>query len=187
MRKLAIIAVAVIAVIVIAVGIFIATFNPNAYRGTIQSRLQQQLGRQVRLGDRSLGLFPLRFRVKNLAIADDPRFNDPKPFLQANELDVSVKLLPLLSKNVEVDSLTFDRPSAELIKNAQGVWNFSSLGANRPSGGGGGGGEFSLGKLTINNGLVAITDLEARKPRAAYDHINLVLTNFSPSSPFSLE
>src|SRR5205085_1830887 len=49
---------------------------------------------------------------------------------QAQELDVSVKLLPLLHKSVEINSLNLQRPSVELIKNAQGVWNFSTLGAN---------------------------------------------------------
>jgi AsmA protein len=68
--------------------------------------------------------------VQNLAIADDAKFNDSKPFVQARELDVSVKLLPLLSKSVEIDSLNLTRPSVELIKNREGVWNFASLGGS---------------------------------------------------------
>ena len=70
-------------------GIFVATFNPNDYRGTVQTKLEQQLGRKVTLGNMELGLFPLRFRVYNLAIADDPRFGT-RAFVQTQELSVSV-------------------------------------------------------------------------------------------------
>src|SRR5580693_3481076 len=131
MRKIAIVIGIVVVVIVLAVGIFVATFNPNDYRGTVQTKLEQQLGRKVTLGNMELGLFPLRFRVFNLGIAEDPKFGS-RNFIQTQELSVSVKLLPLLSKSVEVDSLSLDRPSVELIKDAQGAWNFASLGQKTP-------------------------------------------------------
>ena len=38
-----------------------------------------------------------------------------------------MKLFPLLSKNIEIDSLELKRPAIELIRNAQGVWNFSTI------------------------------------------------------------
>src|SRR5882724_4604115 len=128
MRKIAIIIRIVLIVIVLSAGVFVATFNPNDYRGTIQTKLEQQLNRRVQLGDMNLGLFPLRFKVSNLAIAEDPQFSSSSAFVKTQELSVSVKLLPLLSKSVQVDSLTLNRPSVELIKNAQGSWNFATLG-----------------------------------------------------------
>jgi AsmA protein len=190
MRKIAIVIGIVVLVIVVAVGVLLATFNPNDYRGTVQTKLEQQLNRKVSLGDMSLGLFPLRFRLANLAIDDDPKFGN-RPFIQTQELSVSVKLLPLLSKSVEVDSLSLERPSVELIKNAQGVWNFASLGEKTPAPAAApassSGQQFSLGELAINDGLVAVTDLQNRKPRTVYDHINVKLTDFAPDSPFNLD
>ena len=204
MRKIAIVIGIVVLVIVVAVGVLFATFDPNDYRGTIQTKLEQQLNRNVTLGNMSLGLFPLRFRVANLSIADDPKFSN-RAFLLTQELSVSVKLLPLLSKSVEVDSLTLERPSVELIKNAQGVWNFASLGEKTPAPAApytpagparppapaapaaSNGQQFSLGELAIKDGLVAITDLQDRKPRTVYDHINFKLTDFSPDTPFNLD
>src|ERR1700758_3215059 len=120
MRKLGIAILVIVVIVIVAVGIFAATFNVNKYHGVIQSQLEQRLGRQVTLGNMNLGIFPPRFRVQNLSIADDPNFNQNKPFLEAQELDVSVKLLPLLHKSVEIDSLNLQRPSVELIRNAQG-------------------------------------------------------------------
>ena len=189
MRKIAIVIGIVVVVIVLAVGIFVATFNPNDYRGTVQTKLEQQLDRKVALGNMELGLFPLRFRVYNLAIADDPKFST-RAFVQTQELSVSVKLLPLLSKSVQIDSLALERPSVELIKNAQGMWNFASIGQKTPatpSSSSSSSQQFSLGELAINDGLVAITDLQDRKPRTVYDHINLKLTDFAPDSPFNLD
>src|SRR5207249_3504023 len=37
-------------------------------------------------------------------------------------------LLPFIHKQVEINSLSLDRPSVNLIKNQAGVWNFASLG-----------------------------------------------------------
>jgi AsmA protein len=187
MRKIAIVIGIVVVVLVAAVGIFVATFNPNDYRGTVQSKLEQQLERKVTLGNMELGLFPFRFRVFNLAVADDPKFGT-RPFVQTQELSVSVKLLPLLSKSVQIESLALDRPSVELIKNAQGVWNFATLGQqSSTSTSSSSSQQISLGELAINDGQVAITDLQDRKPRTVYDHINLKLTDFAPDSPFNLD
>jgi AsmA protein len=189
MRKIAIVIGIILVVLVLAVGIFVATFNPNDYRGTLQTKLEQQLDRKVALGNMELGLFPLRFRVYNLSIADDPKFGT-RAFVQTQELSVSVKLLPLLSKSVQIDSLALERPSVELIKNAQGMWNFASIGQKTPatpSSSSSSSQQFSLGELAINDGLVAITDLQDRKPRTVYDHINLKLTDFAPDSPFNLD
>jgi AsmA protein len=187
MRKIAIVIGIVVVVIVLAVGVFVATFNPNDYRGTIQAKLEQQLDRKLTLGNMSLGLFPLRFRVADLSIADDPKFGN-RPFVQTQELSVSVKLLPLLSKSVQVDSLTLEHPSVELIKNAQGAWNFATLGQKAPAGAPSSSEQqFSLGELAIKDGQVAVTDLQNRKPRTVYDHINLTLTDFAPDTPFNLD
>ncbi len=188
MRKILLIIGIVLVLLVVAAGIFVATFNPNDYQATIQTKLEEQLNRKVQLGDMSLGLFPPRFRVANLAITDDAKFKSTQPFIQTGELSISVQLLPLLHKSLQVDSLTLKQPHVELIKDAQGVWNFASLGQKTatPSSSSEQQG-FSLGKLAIEDGQIAITDLQNHKPRTVYDHINFQLTDFAPNKPFNLE
>jgi hypothetical protein len=66
------------------------------------------------------------------------------------------------------------------------VWNFSSLGANAPKTSGSKS-EFSLSKLAIQDGLVAVTDLEKRQPRTVYDHIDGTLKDFAPGQPFAVQ
>lgn len=185
MRRAGIIIGIVIVLIVAAIAVFAATFNVNRYRGTIQSDLQKRLGREVTLGEMHLRLIPPRFVVHNAAVADDPGFHTGRPFLQASEVDISLKLLPLLHKSVEIDSLYFERPAVELIKDQQGVWNFASLGG--PAKSSSGREQFSLGKFVIQDGLIAETDQQAHQPRSVYDHIDLTLRNLVPGQPFSVD
>ena len=198
MRKIII---AVIAVVVLLVVLLLLPFfiDINSHRAEIQAQLQERLHRPVQLGALSMG-FPLRVQVQNVTIGEDPRFHTSVPFAQVGEMDVSVKLLPLLTKSVQISSLTLNRPTIELIKDPSGVWNFGSIGqapaapaaapapkqapaaAPPPSGGG-----FSLDELKIKDGQVAVTDMQKHQPRAAYDHIDLKLTDFAPGKPFSLD
>jgi len=208
MRKLGIVIGIIVVVIIVAVIALWALVDVNQYHGLVQAELEKRLDRKVTLGDMHLGLLPPRFQVHNLAIADDPKFSS-RPFVQAEQLDVSIKLLPLLGRKIEINSLNLQRPSVELLKNAQGVWNFASLGkpsepaTTQPTSTAGAAGpnqppakqppsagaehEFSLGKLTIEDGQVAISDQQNRRPRSVYDHISLTLENFAPDKPFSVD
>src|SRR5882724_11708237 len=211
MRRFGIIVGVIFLVIVAAVVIFAATFDVNKYRGTIQSQLEKRLYRPVVLGDMGLKLFPPRFRVQNLAIADDPAFSRDAPFIKAQELDVSVQLLPLLHKQIEIDSLSLQRPSVNLIKNFTGIWNFASLGhpsdatstphgtqppPQSPSAAAAPAQQpqpateeqqFSLAKLTIQDGQISLLDQQQSKTPSLYDHIDLTLTNFAPNEPFTID
>ena len=186
MRNVGIAIAVIVVVIIVAVAVFAATFDVNRYRSTIQADLTKTVGRDVSLGEMHLNLFPPRFVVRDVTIADDPTFETHRPFVQAQELDVSIKLLPLLHKSVEIDSLYLQRPAVELIKNSRGTWNFASLGgaSKEPSSTRE---TFSLSKLVIQDGQVATTDEQARQARSVYDHIDVTLRDFTPNQPFSLE
>ncbi|HMG99775.1 MAG TPA: AsmA family protein [Terriglobales bacterium] len=187
MRKVGIVFGILVVVVIIGVAIFAATFDVNRYRGRIQAELEKRLGRKVTLGQMHLSVLPPRFQVQNIAIAEDPKFPNPKPFVQADQLDVSVKLMPLFSKSIEIDSLKLQRPTVELVKNQLGVWNFASVGANAPQATPGSKSEFSLSELAIQDGLVAITDLQKKQPRTVYDHIDGTLNDFAPGQPFAVQ
>ncbi len=212
MRKIALILGIFVLVIVIVAAIFVATFNVNQYHGQIQSALEKQLGRQVNLGNMRLGLFPPRFAVENVSISDDPGFGAHKPFVQAQQLDVSVKLLPLLHKEAQVESLILQRPTVNFIKNKLGVWNFASLGkpqqaspqpsptpekqvpsANKPQPRASteeprsGSQQFSLGRLEIHDGQISVTDFQTSPSPSIYDHIDVTVENFALGQPFTID
>src|SRR5579872_532222 len=100
MRKVGI-AIGIIVLLVILGGaIFASTFDVNRYRGAIQAKLSSQLGRNVTLGQMTLNIFPPRFVVHDVTIAEDPAVHSDKPFVQTQQLAVSIKLLPLDRKSV---------------------------------------------------------------------------------------
>ncbi|HET9304802.1 MAG TPA: AsmA family protein [Candidatus Sulfotelmatobacter sp.] len=212
MRKIGIALGIIILVIVVGALIFAATFDVNRYRGTIQSQLEKRLDRQVSLGDMHLRLFPPRFGVQDLAIADDPRFSPDAPFVKAKELDVAVKLLPLLHKQVEISSLDLQQPTVNLIKNQAGGWNFASIGhppqignpqtqpmseaTKRPAEPPAANSiqpnpapeqQFSLGELTIKDGQISLLDQTQSKTPSLYNHIDVTLKNFSLNTPFTID
>ncbi|HZU41560.1 MAG TPA: AsmA family protein, partial [Terriglobales bacterium] len=105
MRKAAVIILSIVVLIIIAALVIPSFLDVNQYHGKIQAELQQRLGRQVTLGNMHLRLLPLSFRVDNVTIGEDPHFPTGRPFAEAQEVDVSVKLLPLLHKDIEISSL----------------------------------------------------------------------------------
>jgi len=167
--------------------------NPNRYRESIQAQIEKQLGRKVTLGQMSLGLLPPRFQVMNPVIAEDPRIRQEPPFVRAEKLDIRIGLLPLIRGSIHVDSLELQRPSVELVKTAQGTWNFSSVGAGTtattPSASAGPASPtgFSLQRLAIRDGQIGITDLQQKGTRTGYDHIDLTLLDYSAGRPFSFD
>jgi AsmA protein len=128
MRKLGIAILVVVVLLVAAALIVPHLIDINHYHNQIQAELQKRLGRQVTLGNMHLSLFPPSFQVENVTIADDARFATSRPFATAEKLAVSVKFWPLLHKELEVKSLELVRPHIELIRDAQGAWNFATLG-----------------------------------------------------------
>ena len=104
MRKLGIAIGIIIVLVIVAAVAVLALVDVNKYHGVVQSQLEQRLNRKVTLGEMHLGIFPPRFQVQNLAIADDPKFSTGS-FVQAQQVDVSVKLMPLFHHSVEINSL----------------------------------------------------------------------------------
>jgi hypothetical protein len=200
MRKAKIILAVALAAIVVILGAVWLLLDPNRFRGDIQARLEQQLGRKVELGEMSLRLFPVRFTVQNVRIAEDSGFKSEFPFTQTDRLDVDVSLLGLIAGNVKLDSIELVQPRVELIRNEKGLWNFSSLSrkdasppepalatstnttpsAGSPS-------TFSLKRLAITGGSIAITDQFRKKPRMVYGPIDLALLDYTAGKPFSFD
>jgi len=171
-------------IILLAIGVLAvaAFFDVNRYRPQIEGKLQERLQRNVSLGQIHPSFFPFAFRVDNVVIDEDPPFAAGRPFAKIRTLFVRPELLPLLHNEIRIDSLQLQEPQIEFLRSEQGIWNYSTLGhrGQQPS-------EFSLDHLKIYDGQVAVTDLQQRKPRTIYDHIDFVLSGFSPDKSFSVD
>ena len=176
--------IALVVILLIAGGaVAYVSSNVDSFRPKIQAELQQKLKRPVTIGHLGLRLFPLSIKVEGFSIGDDPSFASAQPFALANQVFVSAGLFSLLSGNPQVKDIVLDQPQIELIRNAQGKWNFSTLGG---SSGGSSNSKFTLNELQINDGKVAYTDVLHHEARSVYDHIDLKVTDFAPDKKFGL-
>jgi uncharacterized protein involved in outer membrane biogenesis len=187
--KLRLILISLVALIVIVAVALFALGDVDRFRPQVQAELQKNLNRPVTIGHLGLKLLPLSIKVEGLSIGEAPAFPTGKPFATAGEVFVSAGLFSLIRGKPEVKNLVLDKPQIEVVRNAAGVWNFSTLGAQSSSSTSSSGGQsqFSLSELKINDGQVGFTDAVAKQPRAVYDHIDAKLTDFAPNQKFGIE
>ncbi|MAM34752.1 MAG: hypothetical protein CMH28_06730 [Micavibrio sp.] len=90
----------------------------NKYKSTITEQVQAKTGYTVAIeGDLSLSVFPL----PHLNVHDVTVLNGDNTLTKISEVDVSVELLPLLSKDVQIRSVSLLDPVITLSTNAEGV------------------------------------------------------------------
>jgi AsmA protein len=191
MKRLLIVIGSLLVITVAAAAILPSLLNVNRYHDRIQTELRTTLGRQVQLGQMNLGLLPPAFKVQNAVIGEDPKYDSGMPFAQTAELNVRIKLMPLLSKQVQVESLTMVRPKVELIRGANGAWNFSTIGTHdaqqsKQEQSSGQQQPLQLDRFQIVDGAVAVTDQMNREPRMVYNNIDVTLKDYAPGKPFEI-
>src|SRR6266478_2963703 len=117
------IAAAVAALLVLALAAAVAVpyvVDAPRVQSLIARSAAQALGRPVRLGALSVRVLPLpAVRLKNLEVAEDPRFGT-KPFLTIETGSFRLRLLPLLRGRVEFGELVLERPQVALIQGPAG-------------------------------------------------------------------
>ena len=187
--KIAGIVIAVLVVIAIALPLMI---NVNNYRPQIESNLNSALGRPVKIGNLSLSIISGSVEAEELSIAEDPKFSN-EPFLQAKSLKVGVELLPLIfSRELHVTHLVIDKPEITILRDRDGIWNFSSLAnqAGQPAktadkpGTPGATSTLSVGKLELSDGRISVGSVSARRKPIVYDKVNVSVKDFSFGGTF---
>lgn len=186
--KVAGIVVALLIVIIVALPFLISV---NSFRPQIESDLSSALGRSVKVGNLSLSVLSGSVEADELSISDDPKFSN-SPFIQAKSLKVGVELMPLIfSKRLNVTRLLIDHPQIALLRNRDGIWNFSSLGnssgqAAKPAekSTSGSAANVSVAKLDLNDGAITVGSMTGKRKPIVYDQVNVAVRNFSFTGAF---
>jgi len=191
MKKLLVVLLSLVVVVLAVIAVLPRMLDVNRYHDRIQAEMQKQLGRQVQLGQMSLALLPPSFKVQNAVIGEDPKYDSGMPFAQTAELDIQLKLQPLLHKDIQVESLRMVSPKVELIRGTDGTWNFSTIGTHneqqsKQQQASGQQKPLELDRFQISDGSVAITDKQKNQPRMEYSHIDLLLKDYAPGKPFEI-
>ena len=121
------IAAGLVAVIIIAISVIVATVDPNDYRDEITEVVKKETGRDLKIEAMSLSFFPhLGLNLENTSLSNAMGFSD-QVFLRVDKVQVGAAILPLLSQQLEIDTLTLHGLNLNLEKSAEGTNNWDDL------------------------------------------------------------
>lgn len=128
MKILLKISLSLLTLFIIVVSGFVFTFEPNDYKDEIAELVKDKTGRTLTIpGDISLSLFPwIGLELGKVSISNAKGFPQ-NAFAKIEHLQVRVKLLPLLKKQLEADTMVIEGLRLNLAKNKKGVSNWSDL------------------------------------------------------------
>lgn len=92
-------------------------------RKTLAARLERSFGRPVEVGNFSVSLLGgARIEANFVTVAEDPRFGQ-EFFLRAERVTAGIRWRSLLAGRLEFGTLSMLRPSLNVVRNAEGLWN----------------------------------------------------------------
>jgi AsmA protein len=189
--------VGIMATLVIAAAIFIfLIFDPNKYKSEIAAAVHDATGRELTIqGDLKLSLFPwLGVETGAMTLNNPPEFGR-QPFAKIEDAAIKVKLLPLLNKNVEVDTVTLNGLYLNLVRTAAGHGNWEDLAAtngktaaaapSQPATAAPLLATFAIGGIRVQNATVIWDDRQS-KSRYELNKLSLHTGPISPTAPITL-
>jgi AsmA protein len=167
---------ALILVVVAGIAVFALTFDPNRYKGEIERLAKEQTGRTLRIkGDIELAFWPsLGAQVSGVTFSEK---GSDQNFVSFDSAHASVKLMPLLSGQYVVDTVSLSGFKARVVRDKDGRFNFSDLveqGGKQPP-------EkkpkdqksapivFDIGGVSIERASISYMDLQAGQEYALED------------------
>jgi AsmA protein len=120
--------------VVIAVVVLPMVIDPNDYKDEIAATVEKQTGRTLKIeGDLALSVFPwLGLDIGPTQLSNAEGFDAPY-MARMEAVEVRVKLLPLLHKQLEVNTIKLDGLRLNLGKNKQGETNWADITARLDS------------------------------------------------------
>ena len=193
MRKLIYAVVGLVVLLIAAVVIAVLVVDLNQYKGEIEAELESATGRDVTLG----GNIHVTFWPSIGAAVDDVRIanvagGSPDPMLRAETLQVVVAIAPLLSGNVQVESIRIVKPVllAETLADGSSNLTFGSArdgaSASTPTQPGAQETSVRIDSIDIVDGTVIYRDIAAGDEQTI-DAINLSAQARSLQGPFQAD
>jgi hypothetical protein len=99
----------------------------SRYKSRITQLISASLGRPVRLSSVEVRLLPRPgFVLYDLTVEEDPAYG-AEPVFHANTVTASIRLLSLWRGRLEIDTISADEASLNLVRTSAGRWNIDSL------------------------------------------------------------
>ncbi len=188
------ITVSLIVLIVIAAVVLPLVIDPNDYKDTIENKIQENIGRSAHLdGDIEWKVFPWLALGFNDVKIDNQKGFEGESLAVVNTLSARVKLLPLLTKKIEVGQVILDDAEFNLQVNKNGHSNWKSIldhlqsedstASNSETSSNA---KLNIAGIKLNNITVNYTDLQA-KTQAKISKLNLTTSEISAINPIDIK
>ena len=191
-----------LAVIIIAALLIIPMFvDVQKYKPILESKVVEATGRSFSVGDDlKLSLFPWAgISFSDLQLGNPTGFAE-KEFVKIKSFEVRVKLLPLISKEIQIKRFVVDEPQIVLVKNKNGRGNWEQpkqqqkgaatktpAAADSPAGIGGLPiSDLTVGNFSIKNGSALWIDHSTNTRKEVQD-ISLILKDVSLDRPVQIK
>ncbi len=200
--RLIISAVSIVALLLVAALVGPSFVDWNKYKPQIISQVKKATGLDVTLGDISMAVLPAPHAKISDVVVTSPRKVKFDNLLTMKSAEVSVELIPLLSKKVNVNQVTLVDPviNAEIMEDGTGSWMTDELSgknndaatenpdpdsaqAKAPSKSAD---TISFNEINIKNGVLAFIDHRTKATQNVKD-INLSLEADSLKGPFKAD
>lgn len=192
MKKI-VIAIGVLVVLAIGALVALPSLVPaDRIKDEVVAQVKAATGRELTInGKVAVSAFPsLSVQVANVALSNPPGFSS-KELVRLGALDVRLKLMPILSGRVEIDSFVLLDPMITLEVDRHGKANWVFDGAKpepkqaaKPASGNSGLDNIVLGDVRIQNGRLTYVDGVAGT-KEEVEAINLAVVLKSLDEPFS--
>ena len=134
--KWVIVTICILAGLIIGAAVLVPMFvDVGKYLPDIEVMVTRHTGRSFSMGDDiKLSLFPWAgVRLSDLTLGNPEGFED-KPMITVKSFEARVKVLPLFSKQIQVDKFIVASPSISLVKNKAGQGNWENIGPSDSGG-----------------------------------------------------
>lgn len=171
--------------------------DPNDYRDDIEQVVEARTGRALSIaGPIEWSVFPwVGITLNDVSLANAPGFGE-EPLAAMEQLGASVKLLPLLRKNVQVGEVTLAGLALRPSVAASGASNWESIlealeasadAPAEPSGDSGFGPEsLVIEAVTLSDSLIVWDDRQADQ-RVTLSNVELAAADIELGQPFTLD
>lgn len=187
---------ALVVLLVVGAIIFASTFDPNKYKGQITEAVKNATGRELSFqGDMKVSVFPwIGAQVGGVTLSNAPGFGD-KPMVQFASAEVRIRLLPLITGNVEIGRVVLKNLTLNLARNKAGVSNWDDLAggkggekkAEAPAKSGGAPGvELAVGGVSMTDANIFWDDAQANR-HDAVRNVNVTIGAIAPGKPFDFD
>ena len=191
-----------IALVAIAVVVLPMVVDPNDYKAEIAAAVEEQTGRTLTIaGDIELSVFPwLGLDIGPTQFSNAAGFEEPA-MARMETVQVRVKLLPLLRKQLEVDKVHLSGLQLYLAKDKNGQTNWADLTATAetgepgdkdkaataaaPEGEGGGLDHLTIGGIEITDASIHWDD-QSTDSRYVVNDLSLTTGAIEPGEAFEL-